>query len=219
MSDPFSEIDKEVNIDKIKNFYFKYKYYIFLVSALLIIIPLLIFYFQNKEIKKNLKVSSYYIEILNIVEKDEKKALVELKKLSKLNHKGFKTLSSLVMAKINLKNKEYNLAKENIDNIKLSKIKEESIIKIITYYKAQILLEMNDKKGFDEEINKLLAYEGLWSLLGHELRGHYYIKNKKYDLAKKDFNKIFNEQISSNGLKSRAREMLQKLSLYDEKNT
>ena len=62
----------------------------------------------------------------------------------------------------------------------------------------------------------MLAFGNNWALLGHEIRGHYLFRKKDYKNAEKDFNKIINEQQSSNSIRLRAVEMLQNIRMYNE---
>ena len=41
------------------------------------------------------------------------------------------------------------------------------------YFISVAYLGLNDEKEFKKSINSLISYGGYWSLLGHELRGHF----------------------------------------------
>ena len=78
---------------------------------------------------------------------------------------------------------------------------------------------INNQNEFQKSINELLSYGGYWSLLGHELRGHFLFEKGQLTEAKKDFNKIINEQLSTQSLRARAQEMLNNINLNDEGNS
>tara|TARA_Y100000591_G_C21684244_1_gene619701 strand:- start:284 stop:949 length:666 start_codon:yes stop_codon:yes gene_type:complete len=218
LSDPFSEIDKEVYLDKIKNQLKKYKFYIVVAVFLILVIPSFFMYSQHLNKEKNLKVSGYFIEILSLLQDDEAKAIKELDKLYKLDHEGFNFLSLLIKTKVNLKNKDFAESKKLLEEMNLNhKYKNNDLLsKIITFYSAQASLELNDQTSLNENVGKLLSFGNNWALLGHEIRGHYFLRKKDYKNAEKDFNKIINEQQSSNSIRSRAVEMLQNIRMYNE---
>ena len=220
MSDPFAEIDSELNVDKIKNFLKKYKYVLITILLIIIVFPSSFFYFKNQKEDRNIQTSGYFIDILTLYQKDEAKALVELEKLSNVQHEGLNFLSDMVQVKIHLKNKKFKEASLLLENINtdINKKSNNIIKKLVSFYSAQVALELNNKKKLDEKVGNLLSYGGSWALLGHEIRGHYYIKNKNYINAKKDFTKILNEQQSSNAIRARAQEMLQSINMYNETN-
>ena len=59
----------------------------------------------------------------------------------------------------------------------------------------------------------------MWAMLAYELRGHYFYSTKEYELAFKNFSKIINNQQATNSIKNRAREMINNINLYYEKNS
>ena len=87
MSDPFESIDNEVYIEKIKNFFYKYKIIIIIIITVFILSALGLTAFNNFKNKEIEKVSNYYIKILSIIESDPERAKSELKKLAKLKNK------------------------------------------------------------------------------------------------------------------------------------
>ena len=218
MSDPFAEIDNEVYVEKIKSFIKKYKFLIAGILFIIIVLPSSIFFFNKNKEETNIKTSGYFIEILSLLQKNEEKAIVELEKLSKLEHEGFNFLSELIQAKINLKNKNFQegIAILNKINVNINSKSDDIVKKLIAFYSAQAALELNDKSLLNDKIGDLLSYGESWALLGHEIRGHFYFKNKDYLNAEKDFYKILNEQQSSNSIRLRAQEMLQNIKMYNE---
>ena len=88
MSDPFSNIDQEVILDKAKNLFYKYKKTILVVMSLIIIVISAFLYINNKKINKNERLSGYLVEIIAIINQDQEKAVKELEKLSKLGSPG-----------------------------------------------------------------------------------------------------------------------------------
>ena len=75
---------------------------------------------------------------------------------------------------------------------------------------------MNNKSKLEKKVNNLLKHGGVWALLGLEVRGHYYYQIGDYDNALKNFNKIVNEQVSTNAIRSRATEMINNIYLFYE---
>ena len=109
MSDPFENIDNEVYLEKIKNFFHKYKIIIIVIITVFVLSLLGLTIFNNYKNKEIDKVSNYYIKILSIIESDPDRAESELKKLVKLKIKIIKIYQiyyflSYNLKKINLKN-------------------------------------------------------------------------------------------------------------------
>tara|TARA_A100001011_G_scaffold382001_1_gene451191 strand:- start:395 stop:1054 length:660 start_codon:yes stop_codon:yes gene_type:complete len=218
LSDPFSDIDNEVNIERFKNFFSKYKY-ILIGSFLIILILFVSISFYKKRIKeKELQISNYYLEVLSIIDKDQKKALIELEKLKKLKNKDYNILSNLLIFKIKQKENNLEEALEVLKEIETKVAAKKYINKLINYYYAQIYLEQYDIEKFDNRINELLNLSGMWSLLAYELRGHYFYKENNFEQSLKNFNKIINNQQASNAIRSRASEMIENINLYYDKN-
>ena len=55
-------------------------------------------------------------------------------------------------------------------------------------------------------------------MLAYELRGHYFYSTNEYEIALKNFSKIINNQQATTSIKNRAREMINNINLYYEKN-
>ena len=144
MSDPFSDIDKDVTLDKFKSLLYKYKKLIIILLAFILVFSVAFYYLNYKKKAKDIRLSGYLIEIMSIV---------------------------------------------------------------------------NTENEFKKSINLLISRGGYWSLLGHELRGHFYLKQGNLIEAGKDFNKIINEQLSTQPLRARAQEMLNNINLNDEGNS
>ena len=107
MSDPFENIDNEVYIEKIKNFFYKYKIIIVttIIAFILSVLGLTVLNnYKNREVDK---ISNYYIKILSIIESDPKRAEIELKKLAKLKNKDYRNLSNLLLFKLQFQNNEF----------------------------------------------------------------------------------------------------------------
>ena len=52
MSDPFSDIDNEVTIDKLKSLFYKYKKLIIILSAFILVFSITLYYLDyNKKLK------------------------------------------------------------------------------------------------------------------------------------------------------------------------
>ena len=82
MSDPFENLDNEVYLEKIKNFFYKYKIIIIVILTTFILSALGLTVFNNYKNKEIDKVSNYYIQILSIIDSDPGRAESELKKLN-----------------------------------------------------------------------------------------------------------------------------------------
>ena len=106
LSDPFTDIDNEVIIEKFKKFFYKFKVPIFIIISTLIILIISIIFYTKSAKKKELRISNYYIEILSIIDTEKEKALLELEKLAKLDNKSYKTLSNLLIFKIKAEEKK-----------------------------------------------------------------------------------------------------------------
>ena len=68
MSDPFSDIDNEVYLDKIKSFFNKFKFRIIGITSFLLIVAIGFSLYSNSKNNKKAKLSEYYVEILSIIE-------------------------------------------------------------------------------------------------------------------------------------------------------
>ena len=215
MSDPFSNIDQEVILDKTKNLFNKYKKIIFIVFFLVIIVISAFFYFNNKKTNKNERLSGYLIEIISIINQDEEKAVKELEKLSKLENPGHEFLSNLLLSKIYLKRQDFSGAINYLEKLEIKDKELQPLIKLKHYFLSIAYLGLDRKEEFKKNINLLLSFGDYWSLLGHELRGHFLYLNGNYEGSSKDFNKILNEQLSTQSLRQRAQEMINNIKLYE----
>ncbi len=115
MSDPFESIDNEVYLEKIKNFFYKYKIIIIAIVTVFILSATGLTIFNNYKNKEIDKVSNYYIKILSIIESDPEKAKIELKKLAKLKNKDYRNLSNLLLFKLQFQNNEFQ---ESLDTLR-----------------------------------------------------------------------------------------------------
>ena len=219
MSDPFTDIDSEVTKEKFKKFFYRYKVPLIVAVSTLTILIIGIILYTNSLTKKELKFSNYYIEILSIIDSDKEKALIELEKLEKLDKKNYKVLSNLLIFKIKAEEKKLDEAIEVLKNIENNISSNNQINKIITYYYSQIFLDKKDKNKFQNKTNTLLSYGGMWAMLAYELRGHYFFSTKEYEPALKNFSKIINNQQATTSIKNRAKEMINNINLYYEKNS
>ncbi len=218
MSDPFTDIDNEVYIDKIKSFLKKFKIIIIGIISSILIIVIGFSIYSNSKSNKEAKLSEYYVEILSIIEKEPKRAKQELKKLEKLDNRAYKNLSNLLIFKLYLQENELDLALETLNKIE-NNLKSVSLRRIIDFYSAQVYLEQGNTEKFDSNINDLLSYGGMWAMLAYELRGHYYFQIKDYNTALKNFNKIINNQQASQSIRNRAIEMINNVNLYYENSS
>ena len=159
------------------------------------------------------------IQILSIIESDPERAKNELQKLAKLKNKDYKNLSNLLLFKLQFQNNQFEESLKTLKTIE-DNIKSTSYLgKIIKYYYSQVFLEQNNKKNFEFYTNQLLSFGGMWALLAYELRGHYSFANQDYENALKNFTKIIQNQQSTVSIRSRAKEMIDNINLYYDKNS
>ena len=218
MSDPFENIDNEVYLEKIKNFFYKYKIIIIVIVTVFILSVLGLTTFNNHKNKEIDKVSNYYIKILSIIESDPERAKSELKKLAKLKNKDYRNLSNLLLFKLQFQNNEFEESLKTLSYIENNSKGNSYLDKIIKYYYSQVFMEQNNKMNFDMYTNQLLSFGGMWALLAYELRGHFQYASKDYENALKNFNKIIQNQQSTVSIRNRAQEMIDNINLYYDKN-
>ena len=218
MSNPFSDIDNEVTLDKFKNLYHKYKKPVLISLVFILLIVVTLFYVNHNRKAKDIRLSGYLIEILSIINTEEERAIKELEKLSKLGHAGHEVLSNLLLSKIYLKKQDFQGAVKHLLKIEIKSNKLKSLKKLQNYFMAVAYLGLNNQQEFQKSINVLLSNSGYWSLLGHELRGHFLFRQGNLVEARKDFNKIINEQLSTQTLRARSQEMLKNIDLNDKNN-
>ena len=218
MSDPFENIDNEVYIEKVKNFFYKYKTIIIAIIIVIILSTLALTVFSNYKNKEIDKISNYYIKILSIIESDPERAKSELEKLVKLKNSDYRNLSNLLLFKLQFQNNEFEESLVSLGYIEDNSKGNSYLGKIIKYYYSQVFMELNNKKNFDMYTNQLLSFGGMWALLAHELRGHFQYANKDYENAFKNFSKIIQNQQSTVSIRNRAQEMIDNINLYYDKN-
>ena len=219
MSDPFSDIDNEVNIDKFKSLFHKYKKISFIIITFILVISATIYYIDYNKKAKDIRLSGYLIEIISIINTDDERAINELKKLSKLGHNGHEILSNLLLSKIYLKRQDFEGAISHLSKIKIKSKKLEPLNKLKNYFISVAYLGLNNQKEFQKNINVMISYGGYWALLGHELRGHFLFEKGQFEEARKDFSKIMNEQLATQSLRARAQEMLNNINFNYEGNS
>ncbi len=218
MSDPFENIDNEVYIEKVKNFFYKYKIIITAIIIVFILSASALIVFNNYKNKEIDKISNYYIKILSIIESDPERAKSELEKLVKLKNSDYRNLSNLLLFKLQFQNNEFEESLVSLGYIEDNSKGNSYLGKITKYYYSQVFMELNNKKNFDMYTNQLLSFGGMWALLAHELRGHFQYANKDYENAFKNFSKIIQNQQSTVSIRNRAQEMIDNINLYYDKN-
>ncbi len=218
MSDPFESIDNEVYLEKVKNFFYKYKTIIIAIIIVFILIATALIVFNNYKNKEIDNISNYYIKILSIIESDPERAKSELEKLVKLKNSDYRNLSNLLLFKLQFQNKEFEESLVSLKYIEDNSKGNSYLGKITKYYYSQVFMELNNKKNFDMYTNQLLSFGGMWALLAHELRGHFQYANKDYENAFKNFSKIIQNQQSTVSIRNRAQEMIDNINLYYYKN-
>tara|TARA_B100000242_G_scaffold151381_1_gene108077 strand:- start:119 stop:778 length:660 start_codon:yes stop_codon:yes gene_type:complete len=218
LSDPFENIDNEVYIEKVKNFFYKYKIIITAIIIVFILSASALIVFNNYKNKEIDKISNYYIKILSIIESDPERAKSELEKLVKLKNSDYRNLSNLLLFKLQFQNNEFEESLVSLGYIEDNSKGNSYLGKITKYYYSQVFMELNNKKNFDMYTNQLLSFGGMWALLAHELRGHFQYANKDYENAFKNFSKIIQNQQSTVSIRNRAQEMIDNINLYYDKN-
>ena len=219
MSDPFENIDNEVYLDKIKTFFYKFKFFIVSVFILIILCISGLMLFNNSKKKEVNRISNYYIQILSIIDNDPERAKNELKKLTSLSNRDYKNLSNLLIFKLQFQNNELEESLNTLKKVEENIRGNGHLNKIIKYYYAQVAMELNKKNDFDMLIKELLSFGGMWALLAHELRGHLYFSNSDYENALKNFNKIIQNQQATVAIRNRALEMIDNINLYYDKDS
>ena len=219
MSDPFSDIDKDVTLDKVKGLLYKYKKLIIILLTSIIVFSITLYYFNYNKKTKDIRLSGYLIEIISIINTEDERAIEELTKLSKLGHSGHEILSNLLLSKIYLKKQDFQAAINHLSKIEIKSKKLDPLNKLQDYFMSVAYLGLKNEKEFKKSINLLISHGGYWSLLGHELRGYFFLEQGNLIAAEKDFNKIINEQLSTQTLRARAQEMINNINLNDEGNS
>ena len=79
MSDPFSDIDKDVTLDKFKSLLYKYKKLIIILLAFIIVLSVTLYYLNHNKKTKDIRLSGYLIEIISIINTEDERAIKELK--------------------------------------------------------------------------------------------------------------------------------------------
>ena len=124
-------------------------------------------------------------------------------------------MSNLLLSKIYLKKQDFAGAIDYLEKLEIKDKELEPLIKLKHYFMSIAYLGLDKEEDFKKNINLLLSFGEYWSLLGHELRGHYLYSKGNFEGASKDFNKILNEQLSTQSLRQRAQEMVNNIKLYD----
>ena len=219
MSDPFENLDNEVYLDKVKQFFYKFKIVIISASILLFLSIAVLMFFNNAKKKEIDRISNYYIQILSIIDNDPERAKNELTKLNKLSNRDYKNLSNLLVFKLQFQNNEFTESLKTLKEVEKNIRVNSHLNKIIKYYYAQVAIEQDMKKDFEKFTKDLLSFGGMWALLAHELRGHQYFSKSDYDNALKNFNKIIQNQQATVAIRNRAIEMIDNINLYYDKDS
>ena len=218
MSDPFESLDNEVYLDKLKQFFYKFRIVIIGSAILLFLIIGALMLLNNVKKKEIDKISNYYTQILSIVDNDPERAKNELKKLTKLSNKDYKNLSNLLVFKLQFQNNEFTESLKTLKEVEKNIKVNSHLNKIIKYYRAQVAMEQGLKKDFEKFTKDLLSFGGMWALLAHELRGHLYFTKSDYGNALKNFNKITQNQQATVAIRNRALEMIDNINLHYDKD-
>ena len=219
MSDPFESLDNEVYLDKLKQFFYKFRIVIIGSAILLFLIIGTLMLLNNAKKKEIDKISNYYTQILSIIDNDPERAKNELKKLTKLSNKDYKNLSNLLVFKLQFQNNEFTESLKTLKEVEKNIKVNSHLNKIIKYYRAQVAMEQGLKKDFEKFTKDLLSFGGMWALLAHELRGHLYFTKSDYGNALKNFNKITQNQQATVAIRNRALEMIDNINLYYDKDS
>ena len=113
LSDPFSDIDNEVTIDKLESLFYKYKKLILILAAFILVISITIFYIDYN--KKSKDIRSYHIN------SDKIKKILNFKPKRKIEHAILEMCKAYELGKIPNSFSDVNYF--NVKKLKLLKVK------------------------------------------------------------------------------------------------
>ena len=216
MSNIFSEIDEEVKVDKYKKIWTDYrKYIIFFVSVIVIIFIILVSYSLYSE-KRQSRISGQYLEALSLIKSDKKKAEEIFQSIVDEGVSGYSHLANLSLGGMKLQEGAVKESKIFFTKNKKHLSFKDPLFKITDYIYSIQSIDANDEQ-VKTRVNDVFNFGGYWSMLATELKGYIFIKEKDYDSALKAFEKVTNEELSTQSSKSRANEMIRAINLIKDK--
>ena len=208
MSDIFSEVNEEVQIDKYKALWLKYRYWFLgIVLGITLLIVSILSYKSNKD-KELLLVAEKYIKALNFVYEDYNEAKTILESLIEDDIKGYSILSSLSLASLFADDGDVVFAVQIIDDSLDSLSEKDPIYKLSYFISALYLLNGEETEKLKIRIKKISSFGTYWNMLGFELSGYSSIIEKDYDGAKKIFKMIVDDESTTPGGRVRSGQML-----------
>ena len=197
MDEEINIIDSNTRNEKIKNFFIKYKN--LLISIVILIITLILFFFIFKEYKDNKKIeisNLYNSTIMGYTETNKESTSKDLINLINSKDPTYSPLALYFIIDNSLitdQNKVNNLFDIVIDKVSLDK----EIKNLIIYKKGLYNADQISENELLQILNPIIKSESIWSSHAQYLLAEYfYSKNQK--LKSKDFfNQIINSKKSN----------------------
>ena len=191
MQKEYSGTEEQINFkDKIKVLYNKYKFLIF--SLLLILLIILVssgVYFKLKE-KKRVELSNLYVQA-KIYLTNEKKSEAKniLIKIINSNDTTYSPLSLFLIINTNLIQKDEELIKL-FENILTNNKFETDIRNLIIFKKSLIQSNITNEEKLLESLRPLMNSKTIWKSQALLLLGDYFFSKKEFLKAKENYQKI-----------------------------
>ncbi len=218
MSNIFSEIDEEVKVDKYKKIWSDHKISIISIISVIVIIFTVIVSYSIYQEKRHSRIGGKYLEALSLVISDKNKAEEIFLSIVDEGISGYSNLASLSLAGLKLQENKLDEAKEYLQkNRKHISDEKEPLYRISNYMNAIHNINVNLTEEAKKRANEIFNYGGYWSMLAIEIKGYAYLKEKDYESASKAFKKVLNEELSTQGSKLRANEMIKAINLIKDK--
>ena len=176
---------------KLRNFYDKYKSYIYsFIFFIIIIIGSIIFYIDSKE-KNKIMLSETYVQAKVFLEKGDKvNALQNLKKVIFAKDSTYSSLSLFMIINQNLIT-DYNELSELFDNVLKSSNFSKETKSLLIFKKAIYESNVVDESKMLENLKPLLTTDTLLKPHALLLIGDFYVSKKEYIKAIEFYQKIF----------------------------
>ena len=176
---------------KLRNFYEKYKSYIYsFIFFIIIIIGSFIFYIDSKE-KNKIMLSESYVQAKVFLEKGDKaNALQNLKKVIFAKDSTYSSLSLFMIINQNLIT-DYNELSELFDNVLKSNNFSKETKSLLIFKKAIYESNVVDESKMLENLKPLLTTDTLLKPHALLLIGDFYVSKKEYIKAIEFYQKIF----------------------------
>ena len=191
MQKEYSGTEEQINFKgKIKILYNKYKFLIFsLLSILLIILVSLGVYFKLKE-KKRIELSNLYVQAkIYITNEKKSEAKNILIKIINSNDTTYSPLSLFLIIDTNLIQKDEELIKL-FENILTNNKFETDIRNLIIFKKSLIQSNITNEEKLLESLRPLMNSKTIWKSQALLLLGDYFFSKKEFLKAKENYQKI-----------------------------